>query len=684
MPNDPRAITFMGKTDFRNQEVKFGIRSKDRLRHMYVIGKSGVGKSTLLENMCAQDIMNGNGCAFFDPHGGSAELMLRYVPPHRIDDVIYFAPHDSNFPISFNPLEHDDFVDQSQRNFAADSLLAAFKKIWGAEKFSDRMEYILSMTLLALLEYPEATLLGINRMYSDKEFRARVVEHVTDITVKSFWTQTFATWDPKYAREATAAIENKVGQLSSNPMIRNIVGQPKSSFDFREIMDNKKIFIANLSIGRIGEQNTSLLGAMLMSKLYLSAMSRADQNKSQMDLLPPFFLFVDEFQNFANDAFENILSQARKYKLGLTVAHQYVEQMPEKLKAGIFGNMGTMVTFRVGPDDAEVFEKQFAPVFKSQDFVNLAPFQIYMSLLIDDLGSRPFSARTLPPLDQPSVDSKEAVIENSRRCYGTPREEVEAKIAAWYAPIPTKKDLEHQEFLAKKKQEAEAQGKQWVPHPKEQVFTQPQNTNPRPPAPQVPQTSEYGKTEIIETRANGTTEREIPKPVQQQVMNSVTTEKLEGAEKTQATVSLSDAFSDILKEEKIVVQTKPAQGQTLIEQKPKMQTVSQDQQQQKKSPSSAQIPPSKSSSPMAKFKDKEASVDSVSRLKEILEKAKQNTADIPTAPKTTSLQKPNLNQNINTTEDKDSQYSQPKKSSTLPSSEISAEELASIFEEGDI
>lgn len=451
MANDPRAITFMGKTDFRNQEVKFGIRSKDRLRHMYVIGKSGVGKSTLLENMCAQDIMNGNGCAFFDPHGGSAELMLRYVPPHRIDDVIYFAPHDSNFPISFNPLEHDDFVDQSQRNFAADSLLAAFKKIWGAEKFSDRMEYILSMTLLALLEYPEATLLGINRMYSDKEFRARVVEHVTDITVKSFWSQTFATWDPKYAREATAAIENKVGQLSSNPMIRNIVGQPKSSFDFREIMDSKKIFIANLSIGRIGEQNTSLLGAMLMSKLYLGAMSRADRSPTEMSMLPPFFLFADEFQNFANDAFENILSQARKYKLGLTVAHQYVEQMPEKLKAGIFGNMGTMVTYRVGPDDAEVFEKQFAPVFKSQDFVNIAPFQSYMSLLIDDLGSRPFSASMLPPLEQPQIDSKEAVIEHSRHRYGTPREEVEAKIAAWYAPIPTKKDIEHQEFIAKKK-----------------------------------------------------------------------------------------------------------------------------------------------------------------------------------------------------------------------------------------
>ena len=461
--NDPRAVTFLGSTDFRNQSTKFGIRAKDRLQHMYIIGKSGVGKSTLLENMMVQDIQNGNGCAFFDPHGKSAELMLQYIPEHRVDDVVYFAPFDTDNPISFNPLEHDDFTEQNQRNFIADSLLSAFKKIWGAEKFSDRMEYILSMTLLALLEYPESTLLGINRMYSDKEFRNKVIECITDVTVKSFWVQTFGTWDPKYAREATAAIENKIGQLSSNPLIRNIVGQPKSSFDFRQVIDGKKIFIANLSIGRIGEQNTSLLGAMLMSKLYLAAMSRADKSESEMVSLPPFYLYVDEFQNFANDSFENILSQARKYKLGLTVAHQYVDQMPEKLRFGILGNVGTMATFRIGPTDAELFEKQFSPIFTAQDFVNLAPYQVYLSLLIDGLGSKPFSAKTLPPIQKPSIDYSAHVIARSRQQFSNPRSGVESVIADWYSPIPTKKDIEHAAYLEKKKAEVTSAGGEWTP-----------------------------------------------------------------------------------------------------------------------------------------------------------------------------------------------------------------------------
>jgi hypothetical protein len=455
--NDPRAVTFIGSTDYRNQSVRFGIRAKDRLQHMYIIGKSGVGKSTLLENMIVQDIQSGNGCAFFDPHGKSAELLLQYVPPERIDDVVYFAPFDTDFPIAFNPLEHDEFTEQNQRNFIADSLLSAFKKIWGAEKFSDRMEYILSMTLLALLEYPDSTLLGINRMYSDKEFRAQVVSHITDITVKSFWSQTFATWDPKYAREATAAIENKIGQLSSNPLIRNIVGQTKSSFDFRQVIDNKKIFIANLSIGRIGEQNTSLLGAMLMSKLYLAAMSRADRTEAEMAQIPPFYLFVDEFQNFANESFENILSQARKYKLGLTVAHQYVEQMPEMLRFAILGNVGTMCTFRIGPDDAELFEKQFAPTFEATDFVNLAPYQIYLSLLIDGLGSKPFSARTLPPIPLLEFDNTSRIIARSREQFAYHRFDVESVIARWYEPIPTKKDIEQKLYREQKAKDIQEQ-----------------------------------------------------------------------------------------------------------------------------------------------------------------------------------------------------------------------------------
>lgn len=516
-------ITFLGKTDFRNQEARFGILPVDRLRHTYIIGKSGTGKSTLLENMFVQDVINGNGCAFFDPHGKAAEMMLENIPAHRVDDVIYFAPFDYDFPIAFNPLEHSENLEQNQRNFIADSLLAAFKKIWGAEKFSDRMEYILSMTLLALLETPGSTLLGINRMYSDKEFRNRVVENVTDVTVKSFWIQTFGTWDPKYAREASAAIENKIGQLSSNPLIRNIVGQQKSSFDFRWIMDNRKIFIANLSIGRIGEQNTSLLGAMLMSKLYLSAMSRADQNEANLSMLPPFYLFVDEFQNFANDSFENILSQARKYKLGLTVAHQYVEQMPEKLRYAIMGNVGTMVTFRIGPDDAELFEKQFSPVFVAQDFVNIAPYHIYLSLLINGLGSRPFSARTLPAIATPEISNAQAVIENTRIRYGRPRADVENWITNWYAPIPSKKDLEHQDYINKRKAEVEAAGGQWVPRDEHiQTIPQPsqqpqqqssQNEYPRERA-QQPERRQFNRDERPPRSTDTSFEQRPSRPIQ--------------------------------------------------------------------------------------------------------------------------------------------------------------------------
>jgi hypothetical protein len=424
-------VTYFGETDFRNRRTKFGIKNIDRSRHVYIIGKTGMGKSTVLENMAAQDILNGEGMCFMDPHGSAIDVLIDYIPPERVDDVIYFAPFDTDYPMSFNVLEH---VAPDKRHLVVAGLMASFKKIW-ADSFSARMEYILSNTLLALLEYPGATLLGVNRMLAEKDYRNDVVKHITDASVKAFWIDEYGKWEPRYAKEAGAAIQNKIGQFTSNPLIRNIIGQEKSSIDFRDAMDNQKIVLVNLSKGLIGESNGNLLGGMLITKLYLSAMSRADVGAGNLDALPNFFFFVDEFQNFANESFADILSEARKYKLNLTVAHQYVEQMEEGVASAIFGNVGTMITFRIGATDAEVFEKQFAPTFTAEDIVNLGKFQIYLSLMIDGIGSRPFSARPLPPIDKQPVSMRPHVIERSRINYAQPRMLVQDKIDAWYEPI---------------------------------------------------------------------------------------------------------------------------------------------------------------------------------------------------------------------------------------------------------
>lgn len=359
-------VTYFGQTDFRGEKRSFGIRNEDRSRHVYIIGKTGMGKSTVLENMAAQDIQNGEGVCFIDPHGSAIDTLIEYIPENRIKDVVYFAPFDSDYPISFNVMED---VGIDQRHLVVSGLMSAFKKIW-VDAWSARMEHILNNTILALLEYPGSTLLSVNRMYADKGFREEVVSKVTDPAVKSFWNEEFAKWDERFMREATAAIQNKVGQFTANPLIRNIVGQSRSSFDFRDAMDTQKIVLVNLSKGRIGEQNAGLLGAMIVTKIYLAAMSRAEVSKSDMKDLPPFFLFVDEFQNFANDSFADILAEARKYKLNLTIAHQYIEQMEESVRDAVFGNVGTTICFRVGPLDAEVMEKIFLPTFTAEDIVN--------------------------------------------------------------------------------------------------------------------------------------------------------------------------------------------------------------------------------------------------------------------------------------------------------------------------
>ncbi len=418
-------VTYFGETDSRNRLLRFGIKKEDRSRHMYVIGKTGMGKSTMLENLAIQDIQNGEGIAFMDPHGQSAELLLEYIPENRI---IYFAPFDMEHPVSFNVMED---VGADRRHLVVNGLMAAFKKIW-VDAWSARMEYILNNIMLALLEFPGSTLLGVNRMLADKEFRNKVVSNITDPSVRSFWVDEYAKYSEKFAADAAPAIQNKVGQFISNPLVRNIIGQSKSTFDIRKIMDEKKILIINLSKGRVGEGNANLLGSMLVTKIYLAAMSRADLSQTQMEKVAPFYLYVDEFQNFANESFADILSESRKYKLSLTIAHQYIEQVPEEVRAAVFGNVGSMVTFRVGATDAEVLEKEFAPIFTQEDLVNLGMHQIYLKLMIDKVSSRPFSARTMGPIPKPEVNLRDKIIEMSRQQFSRPRADVENEIKDWH------------------------------------------------------------------------------------------------------------------------------------------------------------------------------------------------------------------------------------------------------------
>ena len=425
-------VTLFAETNFRNEKRRFGIKLDDRRRHMYIIGKTGMGKTTMLENMIISDIIHGKGLGFIDPHGDSAEKILDFVPPERVKDVIYFDPSDLDMPIAFNAIEN---VEPEKKHLVASGLMGVFKKIW-PDVWSARMEYILNNTILALLDYPGATVLGIMRMLSNKDYRKQVVDQIKDPVVKSFWVDEFAKYTDRFAAEATPAIQNKVGQFLSAAVIRNIVGQVNSAIDMRRVMDEGKILIMNLSKGRIGEDNSKLLGGLLVTKLQLAAMSRVDIPEDERH---DFYLYVDEFQNFATESFANILSEARKYRLALILANQYIAQLIQSVagskstavRDAIFGNVGTIISFRVGAEDAEYMEKEFAPEFAAVDVVNLAKYNVYLKLMIDGVASRSFSATTLAPYPKAAVSYRADIIEHSRNTYGTPREEVEREIADW-------------------------------------------------------------------------------------------------------------------------------------------------------------------------------------------------------------------------------------------------------------
>ena len=424
-----KEITYLGVTTYRDKNTLFGIKKKDRRQHVYLLGKSGTGKSVLMFNMIIQDINNGAGVCLVDPHGENVEAVLSAIPPHRMKDVVYFNPADQDYHVGFNVLE---LIDPQYKHLVASGLMGIFTKIW-ANAWSARMEYILNNAILALLDTPGTTLLGIPRMLVDKDYRQKIISNLKDPVIKAFWVHEYEAWQDKFRNEAIAPIQNKVGQFLSTNIIRNVVGQSKSTIDIFNIMNEGKIFLVNVSKGRIGEDNSGLLGGMIITKIQLAAMERV---RIPEEVRRDFYLYVDEFQNFVTDAFAGILSEARKYRLNLTVAHQYTAQLvAEKSTAvrdAVFGNVGTMIVFRTGADDAEFLENEFDPEFTPQDVVNLPNYKIYLKLMIDGVTSRPFSAKTLPQMVK-GGDKKveEEVIRTSRELYCRSRAVVEKEITDW-------------------------------------------------------------------------------------------------------------------------------------------------------------------------------------------------------------------------------------------------------------
>src|SRR2546425_4108036 len=382
-------ITALAVTNFRNDHRRFGIKRADRRAHMYLIGKTGTGKSSLIANLARQDLLHGEGFALLDPHGDLVEHVLRLVPEERQGDLIYFNVPDTAHPVAFNPLESGQ---PALKPLVASGLISVFKKIW-AESWGPRMEYILRNALLALLDLPASTLLDIPRLLDDLAFRGHVLAYVRNDQVRRFWLREYGNYPARFRAEAIAPIQNKVGEFLVNPILRKIVGQPKSAFDLRQVMDEGKILLVNLAKGKIGEDTSALLGAMLVTKIGLAALSRAELAETDRR---DFYLYVDEFPTFTTSSFAGMLSEMRKYRVGLVLAHQYIEQLDETVRGAVLGNVGTVIAFRVGLSDAEVLEKEFYAEFAAGDLINLPNFSIYLKLMIDGVVSKPFSAVTLP------------------------------------------------------------------------------------------------------------------------------------------------------------------------------------------------------------------------------------------------------------------------------------------------
>lgn len=427
--HDP--FVWLGRNLSNGSDMPFGLGTPEALRHVYVIGQTGAGKTTLLRNMVLQRIEAGEGVALIDPHGDVAEDLLDHFPRSRARDLVYFEPAAADFPIAFNPLQN---VPSDQRALVAAGLVSAFKSIW-RDSWGPRLEYILGYAIATLLEVENTSLLGINRLLSDPDYRAQIVSAVRDPFIRAFWTDEFDRYDERYLRDAIGPVQNKLGQFSRSPFLRHILGQIENKIDFRHMLDNRRVFIANLSKGRIGPEPANLLGALLVAQFKHAAMTRADQPEYERRA---FHLVLDEFHNFTTDSIAEALSEARKYGLGLTLAHQFVAQLSEEIRPAVFGNVGTLISFRVGAADAEHLAREFGQIFSAEQFCDLERHEIFVRTLEAGRPRTPFRGMTYPPIVR-NTKRREKLIEHSRQKYATPREKVERRLHRWLNS-PSKRD----------------------------------------------------------------------------------------------------------------------------------------------------------------------------------------------------------------------------------------------------
>ncbi len=419
------SASFIGRTNYvaalEEKKFIFGIKRADRRRHLYIIGKSGVGKSKLQELLVRQDIAYGHGVCVIDPHGEFIEDILNFIPEERIDDVCIIDPSDIDFPVSFNPLQN---VDPTFKHQLTQGIIEVLSKQFGSN-WTPRLEHVFRFTTLALLDYPYATMRGMISMLTDRNYRQKVIEYIQDDMVKRFWAIEFADWSEKFDTDAIIPLVNKLGQFLSNPMLRNIFGQKENRINLEELMNTRKIILINLSKGKIGEENSSFFGSMFLTKIKQAGMARAKLDPKDRN---DFYLYVDEFQNVVTDTFENILSEARKYGINLTVAHQYIGQLTKKIQNAVLGNVGSIICFRVGGDDAVTLKPEFAPIFDIKDMINLGIGEFYIKMTIDGESYDPFSAESLKVLPAPYDSNKEAIIEASRAKYAMPAGEAKRLI----------------------------------------------------------------------------------------------------------------------------------------------------------------------------------------------------------------------------------------------------------------
>jgi hypothetical protein len=461
---EPSEVSFIGRTNYvaalEEKKFVFGIKRVDRRRHLYIIGKSGVGKSKLLELLMRQDIAYGHGLCLIDPHGDEFKSILDFIPKERMDDVCIIDPTDVDFPASFNPLAN---VDPSFKFILTQGLIEVFQKQFGAN-WTPRLEHVFRFTCLALLDYPHATMRGMISMLTDRNYRQKVVEYIQDDMVKRFFAIEFADWSEKFDTDAIIPLVNKLGQFLSDPLLRNIFGQKENKINISELMNNNKIILINISKGRLGEENSSFLGSIFLTKIKQAGMERASMPESART---DFYLYVDEFQNVVTQTFENILSEARKYGLNLTVAHQYVGQIIQRVHQAVLGNVGSVITFRVGGEDAVKLKPEFAPLFDVKDMINLAVTEFYIKMTIDGESYDPFSAETLRVLPPTHASLQQEIIDASRRKYSIPKDAAAKLIAQEEATIirsseekaiinrKTRKEGDAEEVAEKSSQEAE-------------------------------------------------------------------------------------------------------------------------------------------------------------------------------------------------------------------------------------